>query len=98
MNKLGKVVASTVATIGLTASFAGVAMAAVVNVDGGSWDYGSNTINVWSNYTHPSRRHGSTAVAGSDRVYSGDTAAGRTSFASLYKMPWTHGSSYYNFL
>jgi lactococcin 972 family bacteriocin len=92
------IIISSILSVGLMASFAGVAMAEVVNASGGVWDRGSNVVNVWSNYTHPTRRHGSTAVAGSRRVYSGNTDAGRTSFASLSKAPWTHGASYYNYV
>lgn len=38
------------------------AMATVVNVGGGTWDYGAGTAVVWSDYYHGSKCHGSTSV------------------------------------
>lgn len=47
-----------------------VAEAAVVSIDGGAWDYGSDSSTVWSHYFHNGVRHSSTAV-GKFRSYSG---------------------------
>lgn len=43
-------------------SSAGVAGAAISEVDGGTWDHGVNDKIVWSHYFHPTRTHGSTAI------------------------------------
>ncbi|HZG07301.1 MAG TPA: lactococcin 972 family bacteriocin [Streptomyces sp.] len=38
------------------------ALATVVNIDGGTWDYGAGTAKVWSDYYHKDKCHGSTSV------------------------------------
>lgn len=46
----------------LTLAGTGVAGATIVSIDGGIWDYGSDSSTVWSHYFHNGVRHGSTAV------------------------------------
>ncbi|GAA2384708.1 hypothetical protein GCM10010420_03770 [Streptomyces glaucosporus] len=38
------------------------ALATVVSVGGGTWDYGAGTANVWSDYYHKDKCHSSTSV------------------------------------
>ncbi|OAH14880.1 lactococcin 972 family bacteriocin [Streptomyces jeddahensis] len=38
------------------------ALATVVSVGGGTWDYGAGTAIVWSDYYHKDKCHGSTSV------------------------------------
>lgn len=46
----------------LTLAGTGVAGATIVSIDGGTWDYGSDSSTVWSDYFHNGVPHGSTAV------------------------------------
>lgn len=41
---------------------AGLVGATIVSVDGGTWDYGTDSSTVWSHYFHNGVPHGSTAV------------------------------------
>lgn len=73
--------------VGLTLGAAAPAMADIVNVGGGTWNYGTSYQppwykNVWSNYVHPSLYHSSTAIGGSanQKVYAN---AGSWSNASV---------------
>jgi hypothetical protein len=55
------------------------AFATVVNVGGGTWNYGTSysfptTKNVWSHYVHPSLYHSATAICGSNNVKIYNTA------------------------
>ncbi len=52
------------------------ALATVVNVGGGTWNYGSSysfpsTKNAWSHYVHPTKYHSATSICGSEnhKVY-----------------------------
>ncbi|MFE7116210.1 lactococcin 972 family bacteriocin [Streptomyces sp. NPDC057654] len=47
------------------------ALATVKEVGGGTWDYGAGTSQVWSNYYHPTKCHGSTSVG---KTIQSDTA------------------------
>lgn len=42
-----------------------VSPATVVNVGGGTWNYGRSGSHCWSHYVHPARRHSATAIKGS---------------------------------
>lgn len=55
--------AASVATVAML-SFASVAAAAVVNVDGGTWNHGRDNSHVWSDYHHPARDHKTSVVNG----------------------------------
>ncbi|MFP1627016.1 lactococcin 972 family bacteriocin [Streptomyces sp. 5K101] len=89
-----KVVRLGVATGALVVATATPALAVVVNAGGGTWDYGTNSSTVWSNYYHGSLCHGSTAV-GTYTDRSPDTAAGRWSYASAPERDFVEDKSYY---
>jgi lactococcin 972 family bacteriocin len=42
-----------------------VSPATVVNVGGGTWNYGRSGGHCWSHYVHPAKRHSATAIKGS---------------------------------
>lgn len=70
MRRKGAVI---IASVALTLATAAPALATVVNVGGGTWNYGTSysfpsTKKVWSHYVHPSQYHSATAVAGSNNV------------------------------
>ena len=57
----------------LTLASATPVLATVVNVGGGTWNYGSSFAfpigkNVWSHYVHPSYYHSATAIIGPHNV------------------------------
>jgi lactococcin 972 family bacteriocin len=90
-----------VAVLAVSASVAtaGAAYATTSYPDGGTWNYETNIFvtggPVFSNYYHPSQRHGSTAVngqGGSDR--SADRPGGTWSYAST-PGTWWGNSAYY---
>lgn len=64
-----------------------IAFATVTSAGGGTWDYDVNHkpgCTCWSNYTHNSLRHGSTAVNGDGDMDCADgIVAGETSYASV---------------
>ncbi len=49
------------------------AFATIVNVGGGTWNYGTSYVfpvnkNIWSHYVHNSKYHSATAIGGSNNV------------------------------
>lgn len=75
-------------TFALAVAVAGPAFATIVNVGGGTWNYGTSysfptTQNVWSHYIHPTLYHSGTAICGSSNVkvyaYAGSWANADTS-------------------
>jgi len=71
------------------------AAATVVDVRGGTWDYGSSIWGVWSRYYHKEEWH-SAAVWGRDWVYSGCKKPFTTARASSARS-WNHtNEAYYN--
>ncbi len=59
----------------------------VVNVGGGTWDYGTSLYSltkkkVWSNYLHPTKNHHSSCSIGANMSSSGVVAPKSTSFSS----------------
>lgn len=57
----------------LTLAGAAPAYATVVNVGGGTWNYGTSysfpsTKNVWSHYVHNTKYHSATAIGGTNNV------------------------------
>ena len=90
-----------VATLALSASVAtaGAAYATTSYPDGGTWVYETNVVvtqgSVYSNYHHPSRVHGSTAMDGSGNTdRSPDKPAGVWAYASKVGT-WWGNSAYY---
>ncbi|MEU5692420.1 lactococcin 972 family bacteriocin [Actinosynnema sp. NPDC020468] len=79
--RVDRVVKSALAAGALVLGIATPALATVVNVGGGTWDYGVDSARVWSNYYHGSKCHGS-SVVGAYYDSSGDTRAGITARAS----------------
>lgn len=71
----------------------GVAGATIVNIDGGTWDYGTGSGQVWSHYFHNGVRHGSTAV-GTFKSDSGCVNKNTWSRATAPKTP-SGNKSYY---
>ncbi len=75
------------------------ALATVVNVGGGTWNYGVQNQGgtVWSNYHHPSVRHRSSVINGYGEYYnSGCKSAGVWSYASLRADPNHTDHSYWS--
>ncbi|MEK0371290.1 lactococcin 972 family bacteriocin [Corynebacterium mastitidis] len=72
------------------------ALAARVYVDGGTWDYGTNSSHVWSNYHHPSVRH-ATSAHGKFTAQSGCKGANQWANASAPQRPGVADQSYYRF-
>jgi lactococcin 972 family bacteriocin len=98
MSKLARTLGTAIVTAGLTFGIAGVALAEVVSVGGGTWDYGSGLPNVWSNYSHDSVRHYSSVATGGGSSYRAPcTPPGYTSLASINKAPWDHGSAFWSY-
>ncbi|MFE6104046.1 lactococcin 972 family bacteriocin [Streptomyces laurentii] len=58
----------------LVVAGAAPAMATIVYVGGGTWDYGANAYYVWSDYYHGSKCHSSTSVGTS--IDSDEASAG----------------------
>lgn len=61
-NRIRRRTSSLVAASVLALSGTGIAGATIVSIDGGTWDYGSDTSTVWSHYFHNGVSHGSTAI------------------------------------
>lgn len=77
------------------------AFAATVNVDGGTWDYGTSVVGVnqkkvWSNYLHNTKVHKSSCSIGANKSDSGWTNAGSTSFSSAVGGWFDTTHAYYN--
>lgn len=94
-----RVVALAAAALMITAT-AAPAFAAV-NVDGGSWDYGTSIAGwgqkkVWSNYYHDTRVHKSSCYLGTLKAESGWTVPKQTSFSSVQGDWGSTGQSYYD--
>ncbi len=64
------------------------AFATVEYPGGGTWNYGTNRTEVWSNYHHPSRKHRSSVINGyGEYKSSACKRAGKWSYASLRADP-----------
>lgn len=86
------------AAVGLSIATAAPALATVVNVGGGTWNYETSysfptSKNVWSHYVNPSHQHSATAIGGPHnvKVYAkpnnwanADTQCGATESAAEY--------------
>jgi lactococcin 972 family bacteriocin len=76
-----KIVARIAAVSGaLVVAAATPALATVVSIGGGTWDYGAGTATVWSDYYHGSKCHGSTSVG--EYIDSDEAAKGSWSITS----------------
>jgi bacteriocin, lactococcin 972 family len=73
-----------------------VVNAVTVDVDGGTWDYGTSSSMVWSNYLHQSAQHRS-AVIGTYRSDSACMLPGWWARASAEKVWFQAAQSYYDF-
>ncbi|AQU68263.1 hypothetical protein BBN63_20640 [Streptomyces niveus] len=62
MMSLKRVVKMAAVSTALVVAGATPALATVINIGGGTWDYGAGTAVVWSDYYHGSKCHGSTSV------------------------------------
>ncbi|WP_026119313.1 lactococcin 972 family bacteriocin [Nocardiopsis ganjiahuensis] len=93
MNRAKKVLVTVLVAAGISVGTAGAASAVVSSVGGGTWDRGTVSDRVYSNYLHNSRCHGSTAV-GVHTVRSANTGAGNWSRASVAKA-WTNNQTYW---
>lgn len=83
----GHAIAAATLAAGLSLGVTGTAMATVVSVGGGTWDYGIMSVlpgTNWSNYYHPSRVHGSSVTGDVGLVRSVCVAGGNTSYANAY--------------
>ena len=72
----------------------GTAGAVIVQIDGGTWYYGTSSNLVWSRYYHNGQKHGSTAI-GNYTSDSGCVNRNVWSHASAEKGMFTTGQSYY---
>src|SRR5262245_43156634 len=72
------------------------AFATVVNVGGGTWNYGVGCCkSVWSHYVHPSYLHSATAICGSQnpKIWAGPNQWANSD-ASCW--PWDSTAAYWN--
>lgn len=92
MTNVKKAIPAKIAAIALCASM--VVSATTVSVSGGTWNYGSNALNVWSRYYHPTSDHHSTCK-GILTSYSGKVAAGVTSDAWTKSNPFGGNRAWY---
>ncbi|GGC55534.1 hypothetical protein GCM10011410_04880 [Hoyosella rhizosphaerae] len=74
----------------------GVAAAAIVNVDGGTWNYGVSSSKVWSYYQHHQKEHRA-SVSNGDGNYQDSwwKAPGVEARAETYAT-WSGNKSYYD--
>ncbi|GIH07737.1 hypothetical protein Rhe02_58040 [Rhizocola hellebori] len=94
-----KAIATGLAAAAMVLAAAVPALATVVNVGGGTWNYGVQNQGgtVWSNFQQPSRRHRSSVINGYGEYYnSGCKAAGVWSYASLRADPNHTDHSYWS--
>ncbi len=77
----------------LTLTGAGVAGATIISIDGGTWDYGSDSTTVWSHYFHNGRKHAS-SVEGQFRSDSGCVNKNTWSRATAPRK-WLGNKSFY---
>lgn len=97
--KAKRVVVTGLAAVLMAIGAAAPALATVVNVGGGTWNYGVNNNGgeVWSNYYHPSLRHRSSVINGYGEYYnSGCVSSGTWSYASLRADPNHTDYSYWS--
>lgn len=94
MRKLA-IVAAFVLTLGTASSV----LATVVNVGGGTWNYGTSTNwlvgkNVWSHYLNNNYYHSATAIGGPNQVYASERS-GVWAQADTNCMAWEGAAEYW---
>lgn len=95
--KVRKKIAVGALVFGISSAALAPAMAIVVGVGGGTWNYGTGSGMVWSNYHHPSKWHRSSVINGWGQYRtSGCVPAGYWSFASLRENPNAVDQAYWN--
>ncbi|NEB14173.1 lactococcin 972 family bacteriocin [Streptomyces coelicoflavus] len=90
--RLTRAMKTTTVAAALVVAAATPALATVVSVGGGTWDYGAGTAYVWSDYYHGDKCHGSTSVG--DYIDSDEADAGYWSITSA-KVDLYGNESYY---
>ena len=93
--RLKEFVVTSVAAVAVAVGGAGVAIAAVEHVDGGTWDYGEEGDVVWSDYHHPDNCHSSSVKVGDRVIDSGPTRKGEWSRVKAEASLWSAESAYY---
>ena len=90
-----KIAAALALTLGSCVVVAPIANAAVVQVEGGTWNYGTNKTKVWSHYQHQRRTH-SASVGNGDGNWqkSGWKRPGRLAKAETYRTTRNNQSFY----
>lgn len=92
----------TLAALVFAAGLAGVTpvFATIVNVGGGTWNYGTEYQfptgkHVWSHYVHPSLYHSATAICASQnkKIYN---VAGSWANSDVYCNAWDSAAEYWN--
>ncbi|MDX3587218.1 lactococcin 972 family bacteriocin [Streptomyces europaeiscabiei] len=91
--KIKRGVKLAVAAGALVLAGATPALATVVSVGGGTWDYGAGTSYVWSYYYHGSKCHGSTAIG--EYIDTDEAAKGSWSIAQA-DVALSGNKSYYS--
>ncbi|HEY5820493.1 MAG TPA: lactococcin 972 family bacteriocin [Propionibacteriaceae bacterium] len=86
--RIKKGVGTALGAVAILIGAAFPALAAVEYPGGGTWNYGTNRTEVWSNYHHPSANHRSSVINGyGEYKSSGCKARGVWSYASLRADP-----------
>ncbi|MFJ2177289.1 lactococcin 972 family bacteriocin [Streptomyces sp. NPDC101062] len=93
MINLKRVVKTAAVSGALVVAAATPALATVVNVGGGKWDYGAGTAIVWSDYYHGSKCHGSTSVG---QYVDADEAAAKSWSLTQAEVALSGNKSYYS--
>lgn len=93
MKKLKKYLVSSCATMLCALAAIAPVSAAVVSVSGGTWNYGVDDKQVWSNYYHASKVHKS-SVIGYTTHSSAWTSPKYWSYSSASKSAFTNKSYY----
>ncbi|MBW3086742.1 hypothetical protein KEM60_02971 [Austwickia sp. TVS 96-490-7B] len=92
-----KSLAATALALTILSATGATAAYADAQVDGGLWDYGHNYKDVWSNYWHPSKSHGSSVIKNGQKFDSGCVGANVRSYASTGANWWDSVAEYYRF-
>lgn len=95
--RMSKRFATGVGALAIVLGSAVPALATVEYPGGGTWNYGTNRTEVWSNYHHPSRNHRSSVINGyGEYRSSGCKSPGVWSYASLRADPNRVDNAYWS--